>query len=159
VTSCIASRQTRLFTFAVGVLIGQWSCVGQHSSLGSASCRNPFPQATNRTAALPSLSLPVVSGGTVVLGYIADSATHTALNGALIVLRAIDGGAVDTTTAYSDSAGGFALRIRARGRYQYSVLAQNFGLIRDSIDLGRDAETLRVAMRRGLPLCDVRFGR
>jgi 3-hydroxy-3-methylglutaryl CoA synthase len=105
------------------------------------------------------MSLPVVSGGTVVLGYVADSATQTALSGALIVLRAVDRGAVDTTTAYSDSAGGFAIRIRTRGRYQYSVLAQNFALTRDSIDLRRDAETVRVAMRRGLPLCDVQVGR
>jgi len=105
------------------------------------------------------MSAPIVIGGTIVLGYVADSATHTALSGAVIVLRAIDRGAVDTTTAYSDSAGGFATRIRSHGRYQYTVLAQNFGVARDSIDLRRDAETLRVAMRRGLPLCDVRFGR
>jgi len=104
------------------------------------------------------MSAPIVIGGTIVLGYVADSATHTALSGAVIVLRAIDRGAVDTTTAYSDSAGGFAIRIRSHGRYQYTVLAQNFGVARDSIDLRRDAETLRVAMHRGLPLCDVRFG-
>ena len=104
------------------------------------------------------MSVPIVSGGTVVLGTVADSATRTALSGALIVLRAIDRGAGDTTKAYSDSTGGFAIRIRSHGRYQYTVLAQNFGLISDSIDLRRDAETLRVAMHRGLPLCDVRFG-
>ena len=74
------------------------------------------------------MSLPPVGGGTVMVGYVADSATQNALSGAVITLRAIDRGAVDTTTAYSDSAGGFAIQIRARGRYQYSVLAQNFAL-------------------------------
>lgn len=101
------------------------------------------------------MSPPLGSGGLVVVGYVADSATQNALRGAIIRLRAIDPGVVDTTTAYSDSAGGFAIQIRTRGRYEYSVLAQNFALRRDSIDLRRGAETLRVVMRRGLPLCNV----
>ena len=101
------------------------------------------------------MSRPLVGGGVVVVGSVADSATQNALSGAVITLRSINRSVADTITRYSDSVGGFAIQIRARGRYQYSVLAMNFALVRDSIDLRRDAETVRVVMRRGLPLCDV----
>lgn len=154
----IVTRRIRCIAFAM-CAVSQWSCASQQPGLGRVSCSNPFPQLTTRMAALPSISPPLGSDGVVIVGYVADSATRNALSGAIIRLRGIDRAVVDTTTAYSDSAGGFAIRIGTRGRYQYSVLAVNFAVIRDSIDLRRDAETVRVVMRRGLPLCNVQLTR
>jgi len=110
----------------------------------------------NTAPRIPSTTPSLSSDGTLLLGYVGDSATRKALSGALIRLVRYNGSvAIDTSVAYSDSAGGFAIQLPARGRYRYLVASVNFGSSRDSIDVLTRAETLRVLIP-ATPICDVR---
>jgi hypothetical protein len=128
--------------------------VTHHAAERDVSCT--FKQLMNTVPRIPSAAPGLSSDGTLLLGYVGDSATRKALSGALIRLVRYNGNvAIDTTVGYSDSAGGFAIQLPARGRYRYLVASVNFGSNRDSIDVLTRAETLRVLIR-GTPICDVR---
>lgn len=126
------------------------ACARHHSV---DDCENPFPQIMANDAALPRL--PPADGGVLVIGSVADSATHHALKGAAVLFYS-NVGASDTTVARTDSAGAFAVRLPSRGRYRYSVLSVVFSMMRGSIDVANQAETLRVVMRHGPWICNVR---
>lgn len=147
--------RTYLLLVAACALGTACSCAKQYSASSAVSC-NPFEQLTSIAATVPRIVSPASSGGAVLLGYVADSATRNGLSGAMVsFIRRAGNGVADTTATHSDSAGGFAIRIPVRGRYYYSVRAINFSRVRDSIDVTTDAETVRVVMRRGAPLCNV----
>ena len=145
-----------LLLFAVCTL-GSVSSCARHSASPAVFC-NPFEQLTSHAAKVPLIASTPSNGGAVLLGYVADSATRNALRGALVsLIRRPGNGVADTTATSTDSAGGFSMRLPARGHYYYSVRAINFARVRDSIDVTTDAETLRVVMRRGAPLCNVQM--
>ncbi len=147
----------RLLLLGVWVCVANWSCTRRYSPASGISC-NPFQQVTSRAAKVPSVLFPFPSGGAVLLGYVADSVTGNGLRGAeLSLIRRASDGSTDTTATYSDSAGGFEIHVPVRGRYYYSVRSLNFAMVRDSIEVTIAAETLRVMMRRGASLCDVRL--
>jgi hypothetical protein len=137
----------------IGAFSALCACARQHAG---TACGNPFPQLTTKNAALPS-TVPSARGGVVIIGTVADSETHHALREAIVLFQSTGRPTGDTSAAYTDSAGGFATRLPSRGRYAYSVRSVNYSMVRGSIDVARDAETLRVVQSRGLPLCDVRL--
>jgi hypothetical protein len=114
---------------------------------------------TNTAPRLPSATPSSSSDGVLLVGYVADSTTGNALSWAMIRFVRYRGNvAIDTTiVAGLDSAGGFAIQLPAQGRYRYRVGSANFESRLDSIDVRARAETLRVSLRRGLPMCDFRL--
>lgn len=63
----------------------------------------------------------------------------------------------DSVVTSSDSSGGFQVAGLRPGHYRLSVGSVNFQWLRDSLELSSGVDTLRIALRRGLPLCDVRL--
>jgi hypothetical protein len=98
-------NRTYLLLFAACALGTECSCAKQYSASSAVSC-NPFEQLTSTAATVPRIVSPVSSGGAVLLGYGADSATRNGLSGALVsFIRRACNGVADTTATYSDSAG------------------------------------------------------
>lgn len=145
---------------AVGICVAQSSCSTHRAVERDMSCnRVPFKQVTNTAPRIPSATPSLSSDGALLVGYVADSATGNALSGAMMRFVRYRGNvAIDTPVlADLDSAGGFAIQLPAQGRYRYLIGSVDFETRRDSIDVVTRAETLRVSLRRGLPLCDVRL--
>ena len=92
-----------------------------------------------------------------MIGSVGDSATHHAIKDAVVLFYSATAGPRDTTVAYTDSAGGFAVRLSRRGPYVYTARSVSFSQSRGSIDVARAAETLRVVMHSVGWLCDVRL--
>jgi hypothetical protein len=109
-----------------------------------------------KDAALPSI-FPPANGGVLVIGSVADSATRHAVRDAVVWFYSTGTGPLDTTVAYTDSAGGFAVRLPRRDRYTYRAGSVNFSMRRGSIDVVRATETLRVVLHHDGWLCDVRL--
>jgi len=128
------------------------ACARHHSV---SDCDNPpFPQIMGTNAVLPS-TLPPSDSGALVIGTVDDSATRNAVKDAIVLFYS-SGLVRDTTAAYTDSTGAFAVRLRGRGPHAYSVGSVGFSRARGSIDISHAAETLRVTIHHGPWLCDVR---
>ena len=122
------------------------------------SCK-PFAQvAPEGTSAMLPLVAPIVPpGGAAIVGYVADSGSNRGVGGALIRLIRTETNTRDSVLALSDSTGGFQIGGLKPGRYLILVRSVSFHFVRDSLELSIGVDTLRIAMRRDLPLCRVRL--
>lgn len=75
--------RTYLLLVAACALGTACSCAKQYSASSAVSC-NPFEQLTSIAATVPRIVSPASSGGAVLLGYVADSATRNGLSGAMV---------------------------------------------------------------------------
>ena len=146
----------RRFSILLGVIAICSACRSMPVPTRASDCENPNPFGLASSLAPPQVPNPTISvGATAVVGTMVDSNTGRGLNRAALRLLALDQTGRDTTLVV-DGSGAFSMSVPP-GRYRVTTLAVNYQRLQTAVEFRAPAETLRIVLRRGLALCDVRL--
>jgi hypothetical protein len=131
------------------------ACAPHRALTNDPLCENPFSLASPQLfPRVPNASIPLL--GSIVVGVVIDTVSGRGVVGASVGLRRLGSATRESVGNLTDSSGAFVLVLASYGgSFELTVGIGNYQLKRDTVSLEREVDTLSIAMRRGLPLCNI----
>jgi len=130
------------------------ACQSVRHGEGSEACSNPFSLAASLAPPRLPVPTPATTGRVTVIGVVIDSASGRGIRGAFVNFVGEGGNSHDTVFGRADIAGAFTVAILP-GPYAVSAGSANFRLFQSPFQGRSPIDTLRILLRRSLPICRV----
>jgi hypothetical protein len=120
----------------------------------SSACPNPYSLATITASPPLPISPAAAPGRASIVGTVVDATSGRGINGASVTFVGTDVNLRDTVFRRTDSAGTFTAAV-LWGQYTVSAGSANYHLFRSEFSTRSPVDTLRIQLKRSVPVCRV----